>query len=112
MWLKRLILGTLLLGPGLALAEDEFDITMDVVASDESFDEAVVNQIELPFGQRDGDGKLQPAALSDSPLDQLEDLVGERISGGSDSPGTESPGGDLGGLDSLESNDLMDSLDN
>ena len=69
------------LGSGVAHA-DEFDITMDVVGDEESFDEVIVNRIALPFAQSSSDrAELRDrAALDGSMLDEVTGAVDSQLS--------------------------------
>lgn len=94
--MHRKILGiAMLLASPLAFAADEFDITMDVVGADESFDEAIVNQIELPFAASKNGLGLDATALESSTLEQLEELVGGSLSGHNDVGGASDRSGGL-----------------
>ena len=85
------------LAPVVAWADD-FDITMDVVGADESFDEVIVNRIALPFSGREGSRVDQQAVegeSSDSLLDNLGEMLDPALE--SDEPGA----GSIGELDSM-----------
>ncbi|ORE88484.1 hypothetical protein ATO7_01375 [Oceanococcus atlanticus] len=96
------------LSPMVAWA-DEFDITMDVVGADESFDEVIVNRISLPFAEREGSHVDPQATQNESPdslLDSLSDSLGGSL--GNEEPGT----GSLGELDSMiDADSLRPSVD-
>ena len=78
--MKKILLSLVLMAPLLAQA-DEFDITMKVVDSNESFDEAIVNRIALPFStapDKTGRDDVRLEALKPS---ALNDLLGGSLSG-------------------------------
>lgn len=88
---------------------DDFDITMDVVGADESFDEVIVNRISLPFAEREGT-RVDPQATqndgADSLLDGLNDALDSSL--GSDDTGA----GSIGELDSMiDAGGLVPSVD-
>ncbi len=77
---------------------DNFDITMDVVGTDESFDEVIVNRIALPFTGREG-SRVDQQAVEGESADSMLDNLGEMLD-----PALESnePGaGSIGELDSM-----------
>lgn len=108
MKIKNLGLSAFLLitASGTAFADD-FDITMDVVGVNESFDQAIVNQIDLPFVTATANEGLEPLALEGNALQQLEDLLGNGLTSGNDVSGGGGDAGDLDlGLGDLISGDL------
>lgn len=89
----------------LAALADEFDITMDVVGAEESFDEVIVNRIALPFSRNEDNERLKnrgDKGLAAEVVGDVVDIVDERLAGseiGDDMP-----------LDSVESLDQLDSM--
>ncbi|MGJ8670887.1 MAG: hypothetical protein ACSHXK_15480 [Oceanococcus sp.] len=67
--------------PSAAFA-DEFDITMDVVGAEESFDEVIVNRIALPFSQSSSDRAemRDRAAVGADVLDEVSSVVDGQLS--------------------------------
>lgn len=70
--ISKTAIAAALLVPVAAFADD-FDITMDVVGADESFDEVIVNRIALPFA-----GSANRDALQ---LQQNSDFAAELVDG-------------------------------
>ena len=82
--IKTSVTSLLLLSPSLVLA-DKFDITMDVVGAEESFDEVIVNRIALPFTQSSSKAlDAQNSRSADGLLDQLGDIAVDDPIGSSD----------------------------
>ncbi len=91
----------LLLASAVAWADD-FDITMNVIEADETFDEAIVNRIALPFSSTSASQAAKAKAQQKDDLrqlDELEALVNERI-GGSQGSSANSDGS-VPGVDGL-----------
>ncbi len=96
------------LSPVVAWADD-FDITMDVVGTDESFDEVIVNRISLPFAERDNprvDRQATQDEAADDLLDSLSDALGSSL-GGDDADASS-----LGDLDRMiDARELVPAVD-
>lgn len=80
-----------------AMSADDFDITMDVVSQDESFNDAIVNRIALPFERRDSVGSGQVMKVKDDNLlEELEEATRDALqgsaSGGDSAAGTPNTG--------------------
>lgn len=78
--MKKILLSLALMAPMLAQA-DEFDITMNVVDSNESFDEAIVNRIALPFSSAPDKAGRDDVRVEALRPDALGELLGDSLSG-------------------------------
>ncbi len=78
--MRTLLILSLLLAPAWVWA-DEFDITMDVVGAEESFDEVIVNRIALPFAPASGRHPDAPPRLESdaASLSELNHLVDDGL---------------------------------
>lgn len=100
--MKTVLTIGMLLASAVAWADD-FDITMNVIEANETFDEAIVNRIALPFTSSSASQAAKAKAESQDSLrqlDELEALVNERI-GGAQGGGSADSGGSVPGVDGL-----------
>ena len=85
-----IVFAVTLSSPTLVLA-DEFDITMDVVGAEESFDEVIVNRIALPFMQNGSERVDMHSGLAEESgvLGEVTEMVDGQLPGAEVSEGME-----------------------